>query len=205
MTIESLAACIGDRWSPGIGDPSPMGWLTVLAYLMTAALALGVALRMHGGPGRAFWWLTTVLMLCLAVNKQLDLQSALTAAGRCIAQAQGWFDARHAVQVRFISGLVALTLLALLGGLFLLRRDLAANLLALVGLAFVAGFVLVRAVGFHHVDAFIGSSIHDVRVNWILEWTGLVLISTNALFLRRRGRPRRHPSTSSPAHPSADR
>jgi len=202
VTLESLKACIGSRWSPGIGDPNAMGWLTVVAYLVTAALAFRVARRMRPGRTRAFWVLIMGLMLFLAVNKQLDLQSALTAAGRCISQAQGWFDQRQTVQLQFIRALLGVAVLALLSGLILLRRDLATNLLALVGLVFVAGFVMVRAVGFHHVDVFLGSSVHDDRVNWILEWTGLVLISVNALTLGRRSR--RHAVTSSPSHPSAD-
>jgi hypothetical protein len=203
MTPEALAACIADRWSPGIGDPSVMGWMTVAAYLVTAALAFRVAARLPGGRLRVFWALVTGLMLCLALNKQLDLQSALTALGRCIAKAQDWYDDRQSVQVEFILGLLGAALLSLLAGLILLRRDLAANLLALVGLVFVAGFVMVRAVGFHHVDAFLGSTVQDVRVNWILEWAGLVLISVNALILGRR--LYRRTFTSSPAHPSADR
>jgi hypothetical protein len=202
LTPEALAACIAERWSPQIGDPSVMGWMTVGAYLVTAVLAIRIAARLRGGRSRVFWALVAGLMLCLAVNKQLDLQSALTAAGRCIAKAQGWYDDRKAVQVRFILWLLGAAVLGLMAGLILLRRDIVANLLALVGLVFVAGFVMVRAVGFHHVDAFLGGSVHDVRVNWILEWTGLVMISANALILQRR--MRRRTFTSSRAHPSAD-
>ncbi len=180
-----------------------MGWMTVAAYLVTAALAFRVVRQIDRGRTRVFWATVVGLMLCLAVNKQLDLQSALTAAGRCIAQAQGWYDHRRAVQVQFIEVLLGFALLALLSGLVLLRRDLPANLLALVGLVFVAGFVMVRAVGFHHIDAFLSSSVKNVRLNWVLEWTGLVLISVNALILGRRSG--RRAITSSRAHPSADR
>jgi hypothetical protein len=189
VTPQALAACIAERWSPQIGDASVMGWLTVIAYLVTAALALRVAVRLPGGRIRAFWALVAVLMLFLAVNKQLDLQSALTAAGRCIAKAQGWYNERRVVQVLFIEGLVGAAVLALLGGLYLLRRELAANVIALVGLVFVAGFVMVRAVGFHHVDALLGSNVLNMRMNWLLEWTGPVLISGNALILGWRARP----------------
>ena len=202
MTLEALAACVNRRWSPSFGDPTLMGWLTVVAYLLTAALAFRVARKVEGGRTRAFWALVVGLMLFLGVSKQLDLQSALTAVVRCIARAQGWYDDRRAVQLDFIRGLVGVAVMALLAGLFLLRRDLRANLLALVGLVFVAGFVMVRAVGFHHLDVFLGGSVQAVRVNWILEWTGLVLISVNALILGRR--LRRRAFTSSRAHPSAD-
>jgi hypothetical protein len=187
LTIQELADCIGARWSPQIGDDSVMGWLTVVAYLVTAALALRVTLGAAAvRREQLFWGLITAAMLFLAVNKQLDLQSAFTAAGRCVAMAQGWYDDRRAVQLRFVEAMIGVSVLLLVAGSWLLWRILWTNLLALAGLAFVIGFVLVRAIGFHHVDRMIGSTIHDVRINWILEWTGLVLISINALALMAR-------------------
>jgi hypothetical protein len=38
----------------------------------------------------------------LGVNKQLDLQSALTELGRILATDGGWYDSRHRVQRVFI-------------------------------------------------------------------------------------------------------
>ncbi|MDB5657901.1 MAG: isopropylmalate isomerase large subunit [Cypionkella sp.] len=58
-------------------------------------------------------------MLILAVNKQLDLQSALAATGRCIAQFQGWYRARRDVQHHVIEVL----LVAIVAGLRLVRRN----------------------------------------------------------------------------------
>jgi hypothetical protein len=41
----------------------------------------------------------------------------------------------------------------------------------------------VRAVGFHHFDEVINFRVNDVRMNWVLELSGLVLISVNAIWL----------------------
>jgi hypothetical protein len=38
----------------------------------------------------------------LGINKQLDLQTALTEFGRVLADNQGWYDKRQVVQVWFI-------------------------------------------------------------------------------------------------------
>lgn len=171
---------------PGIGDPNLTGWLTVLAYLICFVLALRVWQQQE--PGRGFWGLIAILMALLAINKQLDLQSALTAAGRCLAKAQEWYGNRRAVQAEFIAGLLGLVLICLLAGLWLQRRNLRRNGLALVGLAILGGFVMIRAVGFHHFDQLIGLRKFGISANYMLENTGLLLIALNAVTLLRRSR-----------------
>ncbi|NBZ87380.1 hypothetical protein [Stagnihabitans tardus] len=178
--------CAGARWQPVIGDPNATGWLTVAAYLACAFLALALVRRMAPGRERKFWALMLVLMTFLAINKQLDLQSAVTAVGRCMAQLQGWYQERQTVQREFILGLLVLTVLGLVLGLVLMRRDLRRNGLAILGLAVVAGFVAVRAVGFHDVDHLISTRFQGLRLNFFFEVSGLTLIALNAFALLRR-------------------
>jgi hypothetical protein len=140
-----------------------------------------------------------VLMLFLAINKQLDLQSAGTAVARCMAEAQGWYGARRDVQVTVILSLAAAAVAFGLICLWLLRSALARNGAAVAGLAFVLGFVLIRAVGFHHMDRLIGVSLLGVRMNWVFELSGLILISLNALWFLYIRLPKLLP-TSSRAH-----
>ncbi|WP_169972780.1 hypothetical protein [Tautonia rosea] len=187
-----------------------MGWLTVVAYF-AAAIACGGAARAErrldaGGrtvhpvfwkidhlriapksgaksPGRRalFWWLLMVAMLVLGINKQLDLQSLLTAVGRRLALEQGWYKERQAVQRTFIAGVAivgagAIALLAVLFRSVLLRRPLAA-----IGLVFLYGFVLIRAASFHHVDAFLKDEFLGMRMNWLLELGGITCVLASAL------------------------
>lgn len=191
---SGLIECTLARWQPGIGDPTWQGWATVLVYLAAAALALRAAGR-GAFPAatlrreRRFWITVAVLLLLLALNKQLDLQSALTAAGRCMARAQGWYQDRRVVQMGFLVALAVLALVFLGMLLALLRGTLARSGLAAVGLAFVLGFVLMRAVGFHHADRLLGVQLPGMRVNTVLEWTGPALIAIGALIAAgRRGR-----------------
>lgn len=81
MTLNELTACVAERWSPVIGDPQITGWVTVAAYVVAALMSAAVWLRLKGRRGRVFWAMVALLLAALAVNKQLDLQSALTAAG----------------------------------------------------------------------------------------------------------------------------
>ena len=157
-----------------------MGWATVAAYFAAAILAT-LAARRATGRQRAFWIGLAVILLALTVNKQLDLQSALTEAGRCISKAQGWYEARRSVQVIFIKAVLVASALAAACLTWAMRRDLGNVWLAVAGFVLLIAFVAVRAVGFHHVDHLIGYELGSVRMNWLLEIGGIAMIAANAL------------------------
>ena len=187
-SLSALRACVAQDWTPQIGDPFFTGWLTVLSYVICLALAIAVLRRRPPAAARGLWLSIAGLMAFLGVNKQLDLQTALTATGRCMARAQGWYDSRRIVQVAFIAGLVLGVVLTWVWATKTLRGQMRGNGLALLGLAILCGFVLVRAVGFGHVDRLISMDFADISYNFWFENSGLLLIAINALILLRRGR-----------------
>lgn len=182
--------CAFTRWSPGLGDNSAMGWVTVLVYLLAAILSAWAAKALRGPEAplrreRAFWSISAAVLLFLAVNKQLDLQSLFTMIGRCNAHLMGWYDMRRTVQRDFIlvvatTGVLAVGLLALL-----LRGILGRVWPALLGIGFVCGFVLIRAASFHDVDGLIGSWAMGIKVNWLLELPGPTLVAITAALRRK--------------------
>jgi len=192
--MQDIYSCVFGTWQPGIGDPTWQGWTTVAVYLAVATLALRAACRaVFPAPSarreRIFWSLVALVLLGLAINKQLDLQSALTATGRCLAKLQGWYGQRRAVQTEFIAAIGTLSLLSLVGLLWLLRGTLRRSAPAIVGLCFVSGFVLIRAAGFHHFDHLLGMpTLLSVRANMVLELTGPLLIAAAALALKHDDR-----------------
>jgi len=190
--------CIMQQWSPQIGDPSVIGWVTVAAYAVTGYFCMTAA-RKERARDRRFWALLSIIMLFLAVNKQLDLQSALTAAGRCMSKMQGWYGQRRAVQLAFILALIASSVTIMLIALITLRHALRRIGIALLGFGLVLTFVAVRAVGFHDVDRLISTTIAGARVNWILELSGLILILANAVWACRASAPQGRPSREGPA------
>jgi hypothetical protein len=163
------------RWTPGLGDPSVMGWVTVAVYLLAAWLTWRVArqARADGGAWR-LWATLAVVLLALGVNKQLDLQSLFTQVGRDLALAQGWYQERRLVQGVFIGALAA----GALAVGWWLRTELRepAQRLAGLGLCVLLAFVVMRAASFHHMDQLINFSVVGVRMNWVLELSGLVII-----------------------------
>ena len=186
VDLGTLQGCVSERWSPGLGDPGLWAWLTVAAYVLCLALSLRVWRRAKGQPGRAFWMVLAVILAILAVNKQLDLQSALTAAGKCLARAQGWYGQRRPVQMAFVAAVAGIALIAVTVMMFSLRRR---NLVAALGVTILLAFVVVRAASFHHIDRLIGQTGLGLPNNVLFENAGLVLIAANALWLSRRLRP----------------
>ena len=56
---------------------------------------------------------------------------------------------------------------------------------ALLGIGFVCAFVLIRAASFHDVDGLIGSWAMGIKVNWLLELPGPILVALVAARRRR--------------------
>lgn len=183
------------RWTPGIGDPTPVGWITAICYFLVAALCLAAAAN-RGLPGRGarerrFWLMLAGCFLILCVNKQLDLQSLFTELARDDAQRRGWYAGRRPFQLAFITGLAVMGAGAagLLG--WRLRHSGWGVRTALLGLIFTLCFVLTRAASFHHVDQFLAARLGNWRMNWLLELGGIAIVALGALQALRRPDPQR--------------
>lgn len=170
-------------WSPGIGDPTIMGWLTVALYAIGVWQCYRVAnshsgfLRPHEG---ALWWMLVYGLLALGINKQLDLQSAFTELGRMFAMRQGWYEKRQAVQTLFIYGVAAFAVFASFVLILLARKAPLATIISLIGSICLLAFVFIRAASFHHFDLYINSVVFGLRMNWILEMGGISIIIVGA-------------------------
>ncbi len=154
-----LAETVGGRWRPGIGDPTVVGWVTVVAYLLAAA-GCGLAAwreplrdgtrRTPSQPSR-FWLALAVLMLALGINKQLDLQTLATQVGRDIIRSWGLYSERRELQLGFILAVVLVCAGTLGWFLWAARSTLDRRWPAVVGMLFILGFVVIRAASFHNV------------------------------------------------------
>ena len=163
------------NWRPGIGDPTIGGWVTVLLYFLTVISCWKTARNSNLSDWKV-WYAISVLLFALGINKQLDLQSALTEVGRVLAYQEGWYANRQTVQLYFIAAVAFVCgwgVIALIVGA---RRAPLPTWLALLGATFLIAFVLIRAASFHRIDRLITSSIFGFRWNWILEMGGIILV-----------------------------
>ncbi len=196
-----LAEQMGGRWRPGIGDPTVMGWVTVAAYFLAAFGSYRAAwlepmpdgTRRPGSRPSKFWLVLATVLVALGINKQLDLQSLATQIGRDVVRTRGLYSERRELQVGFIVAVVIVCSGTLATFLWSARRSLRHRWLALVGMLFILGFVVIRAASFHHVDAFLAARLGGVRWNWILELGGIIVIGLAAarMYLSRPTRPLR--------------
>ena len=105
------------NWTPKIGGPTIGGWVTVVLYLLAAGScwisSQKLGLEDVGSNEGRVWRAISVLFLALGINKQLDLQTALTEAGRVLAHYEGWYEQRQFVQLVVIALFAMTCLIAL--------------------------------------------------------------------------------------------
>jgi len=186
--MQILSIIVNGHWRPGIGDPTIMGWTIAAAYLVAAGLCAAYArrtdrvcaadrFRLH----RRFWWTLAAIMLLLGINKQLDLHTLLTSAGRQLARTQGWYLHRRTFQMWFVVGITIAGVLLLIWLAWTFRRVRWQYALPLFGIMFLFAFVVIRVASFHHVDAILGWRPGGVRMYWVLELGGIVCVGASAL------------------------
>lgn len=178
------------QWSLGIGDPTILGWVTVIAYLVSAVLCIwaarccplrnSVEAKAERNP-RLFWWVLALILILLGINKQLDLQTWLDQYGRDKAIEYGWYRSRELIKFGFITGLAVFGVL--LTGLtaYLLKNVNWTVKLAVLGSVLLFCFVLLRASSFQDFHAFYGIHIGGVWFNATLELGSLGIIFTAAI------------------------
>lgn len=160
-----------------------MWWVTVAAYGLTAVLCAWRARReLASAPrlGRLWGWLAAGMLL-LGINKWGNLVGRLTSEGRLLAWTGDWYQTRAWVQ-----GLLLVVIVLLVGVLLLWLwrrlRPLPAGLMtAVIGVTYLCGFALVRAISLHAIDAFLYRPVLGIYPNWLLELGGIALVAIPAL------------------------
>ena len=181
------------RWSPGIGDPTLAGWLTVALYFAAAFACF----RAGRDPWRVMarrefvlYRLLAVGLVLLGINKQLDLQTALAELARMAAVEGGWYADRRRWQKAFVVAIAGVAALATAAALAVLRKTPLSTAVAAAGALGLVAFVVIRAASFHDVDNFLRARALGIRANVLIEAGSLLLVIAGAT-ARIHGRPRR--------------
>ena len=162
-------------------EPATSGWLLEIIYVVVSVSCWKTARKLALNQACAFheyrvWQTIAILFVALCISKQLDLETALTEAGRAIAFSEGWYKQRQVVQLAFV---MLVTLSSIIAGIIFLmwaRNAPLSMLLALIGAAFVMTYLMLRAVSFHPVDQFIAGQILGLSWNWILQIGGIGVV-----------------------------
>jgi hypothetical protein len=175
---------MGDRWTPGIGDPTFLGWAAVFGYFTAAALCLAAgvrerrsALAYRTGASEwllpEFWFVLAVALGLLGINKQLDLQTWFTQVGRDIATYGGWYESRRPVQAVFVVVVGGCGLSVMWATYRYVCGSWERYRLGYYGIVYLASFVIIRAASFHHLDVLLKTGRLGIHINHLLEFAGI--------------------------------
>lgn len=187
------------HWTPGLGDPSRLGVATVAGYLLTSGLCFWAAARSARAHSRnridkpqVFWGCLGLVMLLLAVNKQLDLQMWFWQTGKTFAKTHDLYTYRRAIQWASFGGITAFAVVLFVYLIGMRKQRDWVQALALLGLLYTLCFVLLRASSLHHIDLLLTQTIVGIKINVILELTGITLVAIAGLLALHRTPPRHY-------------
>jgi hypothetical protein len=181
MGLQLYATCATVAWAPGFGDRDLYGYVMTVVHLVAAGLAVTIAIK---GPFRSpsrqaerwLWRIGAMVLVALAINKQLDLQSMLVSAARCLARGQGWYEERREYQTEVILGLVIAAVVLVPALILLFRRVIRGNLAFALSMSALVVFVLLRAISFHHLDVLFGTNVLTFRLHRVIEVVALLTV-----------------------------
>ncbi len=188
MNLLDLIAEV--HWFRGNGDPTLMGDVTVIAYGITAVLCFiamwkSKVITDNRKKHQLFWLGVGLLFVFFAFNKHTNFQSGFTSFFRTLAYESQWYDVRQSVQIPFIVGVLLLTAVLLLLASWTLRSIWQDYKLTILGVAYQIAFVTIRASSLHAMDGIINFTVAGIRMNWILEFVGILIVAGTAVsFLR---------------------
>ena len=166
----------------------------VAAYLVGGALASGMPYGLPRGRRsqrlEAFSWVSfAIILVVLGFARVVDLGPWITSVGRHEAEIEGWYDERREVQTpaaMAVAGATVVAALCLLA-LTLLRAPRLA--LPSTVLVLLLGFLGIRAISLHHVDAALYQwDVSGLSLNAACELGLLLAFSGSCLVLLLQAR-----------------
>jgi len=175
-------------WVKDAGDYTPEGWFITIAYFIICLLCFLFLIKLqknHANIDKTyirFWYILTIVVFILGINKQLDVQMLLADIGRTYSQAYGWYNTRRPFQIQFISFFTSLAtgFVILIG--YALKNIWRRVCLPLLGVSILFGFVIIKASSLHRLETFFGKTLGGFHLFGILELIGLGCIGLSAVF-----------------------
>ena len=173
-----------------MGDPTAAGWAITIAYFIVTLLCWRAGLKektinvnIQKPERHLLWFGLSILLLVLGINKQLDLQTLLTALGREIAQENGLYESRREIQLIFVILFALFCFSSFVALSWWLRGCWRRYWIALLGVALLVSFVVIRAASFHHVDYLVRKSsiIGPFSMKYIVELGGILIVVFGAV------------------------
>lgn len=160
-----------------LGDPTLGGWVVTFGYLFCAFFSLR-KYREEASFNQAAVHLLilTLLLFCLGINKQLDLQTFFFTAMKTLAKSHGWYEQRGMMQGAFVVIIGIGLLSSLLMARAFLIRSWSKNKPIWLGLMLLFVFIFLRAAAFNKFRYISEQSVLGFNLYAVLELSAIVLI-----------------------------
>lgn len=167
-------------WINKKGDPSVMGWLITFYYLFVFILSFYLIKKItpyiKNKKYLWFWYVVTILIILLGINKQLDVQMLFADYARLYAKMSGIFENRKPFQHKIISLLAAIGISIFFILIYNFWHAPKTTWFALIGFSILFTFPLIRLVSLHSIESLLYVSVLSIRVVDILEIIGISIV-----------------------------
>ncbi len=158
-------------------DMLDSGWLRVVAYGVTALLAIVVGTLEHRSPLRTtllwwptFWFMSSTLIAAMGLARLGEVGDLIAVVGRDSARTHGWYDQRRNVQAGIVIVVASAWVIAVLAALWRVPSRRRRYLPTALTLFTLVCFAVIRAVSLHQVDSVLyRRNLHGVRWVAIIE------------------------------------
>lgn len=197
--LEVFRIAFNTPYELKVGDPDFIGWSITASYVVafvTCVLnAMAVRrIRLSESKSRLylFWVGLSCVVFLLGLNKQLDVQTWMITVCRTLARENGWYEQRREYQAYFIFLVVCCGAVSSAWVTYQLRSVWRECMVAIVGLAVLGTFLLVRAASLHQLDGWLAGAICGVKLRYLFELLGVATICLAACESKlRHGKPLR--------------
>lgn len=173
-------------WKLSVTNLNLVEWLTICSYFLSAYLCTQAKNNWPSYNSKidqrvtTFWKCVSVILVVLALSEILDIQKLITHIARQFSKASGWYDRRGEYQQKIILLVITITFSAFIYFSILFRKIIRQKLPALVGIAFLCGYIAVRLVSFHDVDSLLNMKVIGVELNGLIELASVFCIGSSA-------------------------
>ena len=175
-----ISAPVEFRWSLQVGDPTISGWMITLAYLVAGFISIKTHRQKNEDEVEVqkVWLFLGIILICLGLNKQLDLQTIITDVGRWGATRLNLMEQRHLFKRVFILCLF----ISLVFFTYYLRIPLKMFMqkyrVVGFGCILIVTFVFCRALSFHIFSIPFNEFLakYEVYIGWEIIALGIIFI-----------------------------
>lgn len=186
LSHSAVAATVSGQWLPGIVEPSILGLVAILLYILVAIRCVykAYASKTFGGNDQLWFYLAAFLLL-LAINKQFDLQGWFAQTIKQQLIMYGLYDDRDTILGIF----VAVAILSAIIVLFNIRVYLA-NIwrnykLACIGITLLCLVVSLNLISSESIAAISQIQLMGASSSVWAEICALLLISISSFFTNK--------------------